>query len=155
MKSDFAEVLSGLRREKGLSQRSAAAQLGISQALLSHYENDAREPKLDFVVKACDFYGVSADFILGRSTERAVQALPLPYGCAGATRLVSAVRYVFEKLGELSNTELYAAAMDYLAVPAENVAALLRDPYALYNPIRDAEQKTAEATLVSIVRNSQ
>jgi len=70
MKSEFSEMLSGLRRGKGLSQRRAAADLGISQALLSHYENGAREPKLEFVVKACDYYNVPADYILGRSGER-------------------------------------------------------------------------------------
>jgi len=70
MKSDFSEILSSLRREKGLSQRRAAADLGISQALLSHYENGAREPKLEFVVKACDYYSVAADYILGRSEMR-------------------------------------------------------------------------------------
>ena len=70
MKSAFSEILGSLRRERGLSQRRAAADLGISQALLSHYENDAREPKLDFVVKACGYYDVPADYILGRSSER-------------------------------------------------------------------------------------
>jgi transcriptional regulator with XRE-family HTH domain len=59
-----------LRQEKGISQRQAAAALGISQALLSHYENGIREPGLTFVVKACDFYNVSADFLLGRSMSR-------------------------------------------------------------------------------------
>ena len=54
----------------GLSQRQAASDLGVSQALLSHYENGAREPKLDFVVRACDYYGVTADYILGRNGER-------------------------------------------------------------------------------------
>jgi len=70
MKPTFAKVLSRLRREAGYSQRLAATDLGISQALLSHYENGAREPKLEFVVKACDYYGVSADYILGRSDVR-------------------------------------------------------------------------------------
>jgi len=149
MKSEFAGILSSLRREKGLSQRFVAAQLGVSQALLSHYENDAREPKLEFVVKACDYYGVSADHILGRSGDQAAQAFPLPHGCASAVRFASAVCYIFEKLDELSDPELYAATMDYLAIPAENVAALLRDPFTLYNPIRDAEQKMAEAALVN------
>ena len=69
-KSGFAKTLSQLRREKGLSQRRAAADLGISQALLSHYETGAREPKLDFVVKACDYYNVPADYVLGRSNSR-------------------------------------------------------------------------------------
>jgi len=70
MKSAFAKTLGVLRREKNLSQREAAAKLGVSQALLSHYENDAREPKFDFVIRACDYYGVSADYLLGRSDER-------------------------------------------------------------------------------------
>ena len=39
MKSGFSEMLSELRREKGISQKKAAKDLEISQALLSHYEN--------------------------------------------------------------------------------------------------------------------
>jgi len=70
MSSEFSRTLSLLRRERGVSQRTAAADLGISQALLSHYENGIREPGLSFVVKACDYYGVSADFILGRTLSR-------------------------------------------------------------------------------------
>ena len=49
MERSFPETLSALRREKNISQRTAAAELGISQALLSHYENGAREPGLNFV----------------------------------------------------------------------------------------------------------
>ena len=67
MDRSFPETLSSLRRERNISQRTAAADLGISQALLSHYENGAREPGLGFVCRACDYYGVSADYLLGRS----------------------------------------------------------------------------------------
>ena len=70
MASEFSRTLSLLRRERGVSQRVAAGELGISQALLSHYENGVREPGLHFVVKACDYYHVSADFILGRTLSR-------------------------------------------------------------------------------------
>jgi transcriptional regulator with XRE-family HTH domain len=70
MSRNFSEIMSGLRRERGLSQRTVAADLHISQALLSHYENGAREPGLPFVCRACDYYGVSADYLLGRSEER-------------------------------------------------------------------------------------
>ena len=72
MEREFSEVLSELRRNSGRSQRTVAAELGISQALLSHYENGAREPGLAFVCRACDYYGVSADYMLGRT------ARPLP-----------------------------------------------------------------------------
>ena len=80
MSKAFAENIGRLRRGSGQSQREAAAGLGISQALLSHYENGAREPGLGFVVRACDYYGVSADFLLGRTDEAA---------CADASELRS------------------------------------------------------------------
>ena len=70
MSSDFSRCLSLLRQEKGISQRAAAKDLGISQALLSHYENGVREPGLAFVTKACNYYNVSADFLLGRTLSR-------------------------------------------------------------------------------------
>ena len=70
MNAEFPRTLSLLRQEKGVSQRTAAGVLGISQALLSHYENGIREPGLAFVVKACDYYGVSADYLLGRTLTR-------------------------------------------------------------------------------------
>ncbi len=69
MARGFSETMFLLRRERGVSQRTAAADLHISQALLSHYENGAREPGLDFVCRACDYYGVSADYLLGRSDD--------------------------------------------------------------------------------------
>ena len=70
MSSEFPRILSLLRQERGVSQRTAAKDLGVSQALLSHYENGIREPGLPFVVRACDYYHVSADFILGRTLSR-------------------------------------------------------------------------------------
>ena len=69
MNEEFSRTLSLLRQEKGVSQRTASAALGISQALLSHYENGAREPGLAFVCRACDYYGVSADYLLCRSQQ--------------------------------------------------------------------------------------
>lgn len=70
MSIGFSRTLSLLRQERGISQRAASRDLGISQALLSHYENGVREPGLAFVLRACDYYGVSADFLLGRTLSR-------------------------------------------------------------------------------------
>ncbi|MBR1457317.1 MAG: helix-turn-helix transcriptional regulator [Oscillospiraceae bacterium] len=67
MERSFPKTLSALRRARSISQRQAAGDLGISQALLSHYETGAREPGLNFVCRACDYYGVTADYLLGRS----------------------------------------------------------------------------------------
>ena len=70
MARSFSETMSELRRERALSQRTAAADLHISQALLSHYENGAREPGLGFVCRASKYYGVSADYLLGLTERR-------------------------------------------------------------------------------------
>lgn len=68
--SKFAAILSRLRKERGSSQKKAAADLGISQALLSHYEKGIRECGLDFVIKCSRYYGVTTDYLLGISESR-------------------------------------------------------------------------------------
>lgn len=70
MGTTFSKALAQLRAERGISQRLAAEGLGISQALLSHYENGTREPGYVFLSRAADYYGVTSDFLLGRSATR-------------------------------------------------------------------------------------
>ena len=68
--SKFPEIPSKLRRERGISQKKTAADLGISQALLSHYEKGIRECGLDFVIKCSKYYNVTTDYLLGISNNR-------------------------------------------------------------------------------------
>ena len=94
----FSETMSALRKARGLSQRRAAADLNISQALLSHYENGAREPGLDFVRRACAYYGVSADYLLGISE--------LPVGADGALAALAEFSSGLEALTQQSRARL-------------------------------------------------
>lgn len=128
--SEFSRTLSLLRKERGISQRTAAADLGISQALLSHYENSVREPGLAFVVRACDYYNVSADFILGRTLAKDGAMLSgedvlnaedqgnILRGSILATLqsklLSSAESVLFELLGKLNDKETINEAAAYL-----------------------------------------
>lgn len=68
--SKFASKLSQLRKERGISQKKASSDLGISQALLSHYEKGIRECGLDFVIRCGEYYGVTTDYLLGVSESR-------------------------------------------------------------------------------------
>ena len=131
MNADFSRVLSLLRQEKGISQRRAAAALGISQALLSHYENGIREPGLNFVAKACDYYHVSADYLLGRSLSRdgaVIEAEELEDASEGREDLkgsvmaklqkkllVNTVTVLFDLLGRTNNKEAVAQSGAYLS----------------------------------------
>lgn len=75
MNKDFPRIITFLRKERGLSQKQAASDLGISQALLSHYEKGIRECGLEFLCKAADYYEVSADYLLGRTVQRSPAAV--------------------------------------------------------------------------------
>jgi len=70
MNKDFPRIITMLRKEKKLSQKQVAEDLGISQALLSHYEKGIRQCSLDFVITVAEYYSVSCDFLLGRTVER-------------------------------------------------------------------------------------
>ena len=131
MATDFSRTLSLLRQEKGISQRKAAAELGISQALLSHYENGIREPGLQFVVKVCGYYHVSADYLLGRTLSRdgaMIDAEGLYDSSAEKGTLkgsilatlqkklvVNSASLLFDVLGKVGSREAITAAGEYLS----------------------------------------
>lgn len=79
MSQHFSRILTLLRSERKLSQKQAAADLGISPAVLSHYENGIRECKLDFLVSVADYYEVSCDYLLGRTSEPAGMPAPAQF----------------------------------------------------------------------------
>ena len=58
MNDDFPRIITLQRKERKISQKKAAADLGISQALLSHYEKGIRECGLDFLIRIADYYNV-------------------------------------------------------------------------------------------------
>ena len=148
MNDDFSRTLALLRQERGESQRQAAAALGISQALLSHYENGVREPGLSFVVKACDYYNVSADFLLGRTLSRdgttildadtlydaSTERDNILRGSVLATLskklLVNSVGVLFDLLGKLNDKRAIKAAANFLSVA---IYQMYRDLYR-FNP---------------------
>jgi len=133
MCSDFSRCLSLLRQEKKVSQRAAAKDLGISQALLSHYENGVREPGLAFVIKACNYYNVSADFLLGRTLSRdgttivsaedlydySTEKDNVLHGSIMATLnkklLVNSIGMLFDLLGKTGKKDAITAAAQYLS----------------------------------------
>lgn len=70
MSTSISTRLVSLRKEKNLSQKEAAENLGVSQALLSHYEKGIRECGLDFLCRASNFYDVSTDYLLGLTDNK-------------------------------------------------------------------------------------
>ena len=138
--SEFSKSIYELRHAKKLSQRKVSQELGISQALLSHYENGVRQPKLVFVRKIASYYGVSSDDLLGCA---AVETRP-QLQCE--TELIAQLAELFDFINETSGTDAASAAAQYLRTGIENVRAIVRNP-ADYNPQHQIVIKTAEAAL--------
>jgi transcriptional regulator with XRE-family HTH domain len=59
-----------LREEKGLKQVDIANMLGIGRTTYTQYETGKSEPDLATVTKLADFYEVSTDYLLGKTSIR-------------------------------------------------------------------------------------
>ena len=72
MLDKFSERLHALRKERGLSYKELTEQLNshASDGALFRWENGYVKPRLDYVILLADFYGVSLDYIVGRSNKR-------------------------------------------------------------------------------------
>ena len=56
-----------LREKRGLIQEILAAELGITQQMLSKYEKDVTLIKVDILKKIAAYYNVTTDYLLGVS----------------------------------------------------------------------------------------
>lgn len=66
----YPERMRALREDKDLSQTQIAKILGVAQTTYSQYELYKRPMPIECLVKLCEFYDVSADYMLGFSNQR-------------------------------------------------------------------------------------
>lgn len=59
-----------LREDKDMNQTQVAIYLGMSQTGYSKYETGERDVPTSILIKLADFYGVSVDYILGRTNKK-------------------------------------------------------------------------------------
>ena len=64
--TEFGSRLKDLRTEKGISQQQLGLEIKSSQSVISDWENGNAEPTASMIVAVADYFGVSADFLLGR-----------------------------------------------------------------------------------------
>ena len=54
-----------LRMDKQMSMKQLAVAIGTTDAAISNWENGINEPKISYVIRLCEFFNVSADYLLG------------------------------------------------------------------------------------------
>ena len=65
----YQRRLRDLREDHDKTQQEIADVLGTSQTMYARYERGANELPLRHLLTLADYYGVSADYLLGRSDE--------------------------------------------------------------------------------------
>ena len=66
----YRERMKDLREDMDLSQAAVGKLLNKSQQGYNHIETGRAELKIEDLIKLCDFYGVSADYLIGRTEKR-------------------------------------------------------------------------------------
>ena len=66
----IARTLINLRELKFLTQTDVAKFLHLTPGTVSHYEKGITVPPTDVVYRLAEFYGVTTDYILGRSASK-------------------------------------------------------------------------------------
>ena len=59
-----------LRKERNISQLKLALDLNMNQNSISRYENGEREADYETLIKFADYFGVSLDYLLGRTENK-------------------------------------------------------------------------------------
>ena len=65
----YQRRLRDLREDHDKTQQQIAGILGTSQTMYARYERGANELPLRHLLTLADYYGVSVDYLLGRSDE--------------------------------------------------------------------------------------
>ena len=65
--ASFAERLLILREGKNVPQTTAAKAIGITSRTYQRYENGEREATVSTLIRMADYFGVSIDYLVGRT----------------------------------------------------------------------------------------
>ncbi len=66
---DFGQRLKSLREEKKITQDELAIHIGVGRPTIAGYETKGKQPSFEILEKLADFFGVSIDYLLGRTND--------------------------------------------------------------------------------------
>lgn len=73
--SAFAANLKKIRKNKKVSQKVVAQQLGYGYTAIANYESGRNEPSIDDLIKIADYFDVSVDHLVGREYVEAKKSV--------------------------------------------------------------------------------
>ncbi len=76
IKATMGNIIKNLREEKRLTQLELAEKIAIKRTSVIAYESGNQAPTIETLVKFADFFGVSLDYLTGRTADKAIHQLP-------------------------------------------------------------------------------
>lgn len=67
--SEFSSRIRELRSYNSVTQSELAKFLNTKRSTISNWESRGNEPTADYIIKIADYFGVSADYLLGREND--------------------------------------------------------------------------------------
>ena len=67
---DYIKRMRDLREDSDKTQQEIANILGTSQTMYARYERGANELPIHHLLTLCDYYGVSADYMIGMTDDK-------------------------------------------------------------------------------------
>lgn len=59
--------LKSLRQERGITKKQLSDEVGLKYSTYANYESGLREPNSEALIALSEYYGVTIDYIMGRS----------------------------------------------------------------------------------------
>lgn len=104
---ELGDTIAELRQDSELYQKDLAQILNVSIATISHYESNINMPDLKTVCKLAEYFGVSVDYILGRTKLKMDwNTFKRPVKLKGGYTTVEKVLTMFLKLSDDSQTDI-------------------------------------------------
>lgn len=94
----FPTRLKALRQSMNLPQEQLARLLNVDRSTISSYESSMRQPSLDTLSRIADVFGVSTDYLLGRTNNCSFDAFALEGEDTAALYKVAAIFYEKNRL---------------------------------------------------------
>ena len=76
--ADFSERVRELRRKNYMTQEALGKVLGVRQDSISTYESGKFYPEVRNLLALADYFGVSLDYLMGRTDDPEVHQLSTP-----------------------------------------------------------------------------
>ncbi|EAA0062632.1 TPA: helix-turn-helix domain-containing protein [Listeria monocytogenes] len=102
----FGNRLKQLRKNNNKTQEDISKILGISRGAYSHIENGRNEPDMETIVKLANIFGVSTDYLLGRSNNGFIDTIAAHIDSnATEEEMDEILAYIEEKRKKYANEE--------------------------------------------------